>query len=113
MSPLIVHTTIDPKFVKKYCASYSLLNALHSQYNSRCFLSHILQGLFQCIKSRDSPVGIALGYGLDRRCSRVRFPAGAGDFSLHHSVQNGSGAHSASYPMGTRVSFPGGKTAGS
>jgi hypothetical protein len=32
-------------------------------------------------KSRDSSVGIALGYGLDERGSRVRFPAGAGKFS--------------------------------
>jgi hypothetical protein len=31
----------------------------------------------------------------------VRFPAGAGNFSLHHRVQNGSGAHPASYPMDT------------
>jgi len=30
----------------------------------------------------------------------------------NHSVQNGSGAHTASYPMGTRGSFPGGKAAG-
>jgi hypothetical protein len=45
-------------------------------------------------------VGIALGYGLDDRGSRVRFPAGAGNFSLHHRcVQNGSGAHPACYPM--------------
>jgi hypothetical protein len=29
-------------------------------------------------------------------------PAGAGNFSLHHHVQNGSGTHPASYPMGTR-----------
>jgi hypothetical protein len=35
-----------------------------------------------------------------------------GYFSLHHRVQNGSGAHPASYPMGTRGSFPGGKAAG-
>jgi hypothetical protein len=48
-------------------------------------------------------------YGLDDRGSRVRFPAGAGNFSLHHRIQNGSGAHPASYPMGTRGSFPGGK----
>jgi hypothetical protein len=60
-------------------------------------------------ESRDSSVGIALGYGLDDRGSRVRLPAGAGNFSLHHRVQNGSGAHPASYQMGTRVSFPGGK----
>jgi hypothetical protein len=53
--------------------------------------------------SSDSAVGIALGYGLDDRGSRVRFPAGAG---------NGSGALPASYPLGTRVSFLGRKAAG-
>jgi hypothetical protein len=63
-------------------------------------------------KSRDSSVGIALGYGLDGRGSRVRFPVGAGNVSLHHRVQNGSGAHPASYPRGTRGSFSGGKAAG-
>jgi hypothetical protein len=58
-------------------------------------------------ESRDSSVGIALGYGLDDRYSRVGLPAGAGNFSLHHRVQNGSGADSASYPMGNDGSFPG------
>jgi hypothetical protein len=61
-------------------------------------------------ESRDSSVGIALGYGLDKRGSRVRFPAGAGNFSLHHRVQNGSGSHPAFYPMATRGSFLGGKS---
>jgi len=42
----------------------------------------------------------------------VRFPSGAGYFYLHHRVQKGSGAHPASYPMGTRYSFAGGKAAG-
>jgi hypothetical protein len=60
-------------------------------------------------KSRGSSVGIALGYGLDDRRSRVRIPAGTGNFSLHHRFQNGSGTHPASYPMGTEGSFPGGK----
>jgi hypothetical protein len=63
------------------------------------------------LKSRDSSVGIALGYRLDDRGSRVRFPAEAGNFSLHR-VQNGSAAHPASYPMGTRGCFPGGNAAG-
>jgi hypothetical protein len=63
-------------------------------------------------KNRDSLVGIALGYGLEDRGSRVRFPAGAGNFSLHHRVQNGSGVHPASYPMDTRGSFPEGKAVG-
>jgi hypothetical protein len=59
-----------------------------------------------------SSVGIALGYGLDDRGSRVRFPAGAGNFSLHYRIQSGSGVHPASYPMGTEGFFPGGKAAG-
>jgi hypothetical protein len=63
-------------------------------------------------KSRDSSVGIALGYGLDDRGSKVQFPARAGNFSLHRRDKNGSGAHPASYSMGTRGSFPGDKAAG-
>jgi hypothetical protein len=60
-----------------------------------------------------SSVGIALGYGLDDCVSRVRFPTGVGNFSLlYYHVQNGSGAHPASYPMGTRGSFPGDRAAG-
>jgi hypothetical protein len=38
--------------------------------------------------------------------------AGTENFSLHHRVQTGSGAHRASYPMGKRGSFPEGKVAG-
>jgi hypothetical protein len=64
-------------------------------------------------ESRDSSVGIVLSYGLDDWRSRVRFPAGVGNFSLHHRVQNSSGAHPDSYPMGKRGSFPGVKAAGS
>jgi hypothetical protein len=63
-------------------------------------------------RSRDSSLGIALGYGLDDWGSRVRFPAGAGNFSPHHRVQNGSEAHPTSYPRGTGGSFPGVKAAG-
>jgi hypothetical protein len=61
--------------------------------------------IFLFLKSRDSSVGIALGYRLDDRGSRVAFPEGAGNFSLHHRVQNGSGVHPASYPVATRGSF--------
>jgi hypothetical protein len=56
-------------------------------------------------------VVVVVVVGLDDRGSMVRFPTGAGNFSLHHRVQNGSGAHPASYLMGTRGSFPGGKAA--
>jgi hypothetical protein len=63
-------------------------------------------------KNHNSSVGIALGYELDHQGSRVRFPAGDGNFSLHHRVQNGSGSHPASYPMDIRGSFPGSKAVG-
>jgi len=53
-------------------------------------------------RGRDSS---ALGYGLDGR--GVRVPIGAENFSPHHRVQNGSGAHRPSYPIGTRGSFSG------
>jgi hypothetical protein len=48
--------------------------------------------------SRDSSVGIPMGYGWT---VGFRFPAGARDFSLLHSVQTESVAHPASYPVGT------------
>jgi hypothetical protein len=52
-----------------------------------------------------------LYYGLDYRGSTVRLPEGTGNFSLHHRVQNGSGAQPSSHTMGTRGSFRGGKAA--
>jgi hypothetical protein len=52
--------------------------------------------------SRDSSVGIGTRLPAGRLVSRVQFLAGAGNFSLHHRVRNGSGAHPASYPMGIR-----------
>jgi hypothetical protein len=63
-------------------------------------------------KEEDGSVGIALGYGLDDRGSTVRFPEEAGNFSLNHRVQNSSGAHPTSCPMGTTGSFRGSKAAG-
>jgi hypothetical protein len=55
---------------------------------------------------------IAIAIALGDRDYRVRFPAEVGNFSLHHRVQNGPGAHPASYPMSTRGSFPGVKRPG-
>jgi hypothetical protein len=59
-------------------------------------------------KSRGSSGSIVSDYGMDDRAIEVRSPTGA-DFSSSPCVQTGSGAHPASYPMGTRGSFPGGK----
>jgi len=45
--------------------------------------------------------------------SRVQFLAGimTGSLSLHHHVHTSFGAHPASYPMGTMVSYPMSKAA--
>jgi hypothetical protein len=60
-------------------------------------------------RSRDSSVGIATGHALDGRGSIL---VRGKRFSLIHSIQTSSGAHPASYPMGTGVSFPAGKAGG-
>jgi hypothetical protein len=55
--------------------------------------------------------GLAQWYsaGLRAEWPGFRVLIGSGNFSLHRSVQTDSGPHPASYPMGTRVSFPGDK----
>jgi hypothetical protein len=52
----------------------------------------------QILRSQESSVGIATSYSKDRRIE-VRFPVVARDFSHLHSIQIGSGDHSASYPL--------------
>jgi hypothetical protein len=96
---------IHKKFALKGQKSYSKLSLLHC-------LKKTFSHSFAVKESSDSSVGMALGCGLDDRGSRFRFPAGAGNFSLHHRVQNGFGTHPASYPMGTGGSFCGDKATG-
>jgi hypothetical protein len=59
--------------------------------------------------------GVGIAQSVQRRATGwttgVRFPAGQ-DFSLLHSVQTGSGAHLAPYPMDTGDPFLRGKAAG-
>jgi len=49
-------------------------------------------------KNRDNSVDIDTGYGLGDRGSRDRFPAGVGNFSLHHPLQTGSGGQPSLLP---------------
>jgi hypothetical protein len=60
----------------------------------------------QLYKSRDRSLGVATRLQAADRGCRVRFLAEAGNFSLYHRVQNDSGTHPASYPMGTGYVFP-------
>jgi hypothetical protein len=61
------------------------------------------------IWSRVSSGSIVSDKWLDDRAIGVRSPAEAKDFFSILCVQTGSGAHPASYPMGTAGPFPGGK----
>jgi hypothetical protein len=96
----------------KTCPVLTTHKTMKTQGGVEVLLHIVLTSALYEGESRDNSVGIALGYGLDDRGSRIRFPEGAGNFSLHHRVQNGSGDHPAFYPMGTRGFFPGGKVAG-
>jgi hypothetical protein len=59
--------------------------------------------------------GAGISQSIQRRITcwtaEIRLPAGARDFCLLNSVQTGSEALPASYPMGTGVSFRGSKAA--
>jgi hypothetical protein len=59
--------------------------------------------------NRSSSVSIVSDYGLDDRAIEVRSSKEAEDFSSSPYVQTGSGAHPASYPIGTGGPFPGSK----
>jgi hypothetical protein len=73
-------------------------------------LAHISLLLFFCLIWRAGItqfVWLATGW-----TAGVRFLVGKRDFSLQHSVQIGSWAHTTSYLMGTVGSFPGSNAAG-
>jgi hypothetical protein len=85
---------------------------IHSETHQLTSLIILYLFIFSSFQDPGQLSGIALGYGLDDGGGGVHVPAGAWNFSLHHRFQTGSGAHPASYPMGTRGSFPGGRAAG-
>jgi hypothetical protein len=68
-------------------------------------IGFILMSMLCKIGSRGSSVSIVSGYGLDDRAIVVRSPAKG--FSCSLCVQTGSGAHPASFPVGTGGPFPG------
>jgi hypothetical protein len=81
-----------------------------SSVNEGSYVS-VIETSFYCL-SRDSSVGIVTGYGLDDRMIGVPFLAGAGNFFSSPPRTDRLVAYPASYPMGTGVSFPGGKASG-
>jgi len=83
----------------------TFLNNIRQTSPTSCCFLFLTSKYFSTAPCSQTGAAIALGYCLDDRGSRVRFPAEAGNFTLQHRVQNGSGAHSTSYPMGIGGSF--------
>jgi hypothetical protein len=81
-------------------------------YSVHHFPTKMLYCFYPVFKSCDISVSIAPIYGLDDWGCGVWFLVWPGNVSLYHHIQNGSGVHPASYAMGIRDSFPGGKAAG-
>jgi hypothetical protein len=108
---LVVFTATPQRAPWIRLSKFYAIDLEYERTGNKANLNLVFLCLCGLVKSRDNSVGIALGYGLDNRGSRVRFLAGAGNFSLHHRVQTGSGAHPAPYPMGTRGCFSGDKAA--
>jgi hypothetical protein len=80
---------------------------------SLCYIFTFLWFLILSFLSSILRTGITQWYSARLRTgwSWVRVPTWGGNLSPHHRVQNGSGIHPASHPMGTRDSFPGSKAA--
>jgi len=87
---------------KNICGSNASTHSIRSAVILITELSWILHRIMSWLKSND------------HRRSSVSIKTRGNDeiFSLHHCAQTGSGAYPASYPMGNRGSFPGGKAAG-
>jgi hypothetical protein len=66
---------------------------LSSMRRSSCLLNfrEVLHAVFRTARAVIAQSVQRLGYGVDGRGSRFRFPTWAGNFSLHHRVQRGSG----------------------
>jgi len=64
---------------------------------------------FQNLPPAPPPTGAAVAQLVWRLVYGLEGHAGAGNFSLHHRFQTGSGVYPASYPIGTRGSFSEGK----
>jgi hypothetical protein len=86
------------------CLLHSFVKKARSFFNS-CLVTvinneHLLSLLSNSLGDGTAPwCSAGLGDGI----SGVRITSGGWEFSLYHHVQTGSGAHTASYTMGTRA----------
>jgi hypothetical protein len=95
---MVTRDPLNMNRISLLCIIYSCTMSVNS-LNSYVFASG----------SRGSSGSTVSYYGLEDRAIEVRSPTGAEDFSCSPFVQNGSGAHPASYPVGTGGFSPRGK----
>jgi hypothetical protein len=102
---LLPHSALSP-FPNRCCHGHTTWLTISDRtiHFKNQFHNTVLDLHIKCFSSGS----IVSDYGLDDRAIEVRSPTGV-DFSSSPYVQTGSGAHPASYPMGTGGSFPGGK----
>jgi hypothetical protein len=115
--PYLPHPSNMPRSSLLNFPNLTILSELYQHDVRRCVIprtDHFLHTSFSNSVINVLRGGIAQWYSSRLRAgwSGVRIPAGAGNFSLHHRIQTGSGAHGASYSMGSRRSSPGGKAVG-
>jgi hypothetical protein len=79
----------------------------HNRNSKIAIVAKLLGQIYSCSRGIFKRWPRAMGWVI-----RVWIPVGAGNYTSHHCVQTSSGAHPASYPTGTRGSFPGGKAVG-
>jgi hypothetical protein len=111
----VVLDTIRTGFVKPRAVRGSVCALETYQWCGEFSFAYISASKYKCFLSGNVDIILnqyLLSQGLDDRGPRVRFPAGAVNFSLYHRVQSGSETNPASYPMDTEDSFPGGRAAG-
>jgi hypothetical protein len=105
----LIHTLHTISLKSILILSPSILTNERRRMAQRCVCVCVCVYIYIYTWSRGSSGSIVSDYGLDDRTVEVRSPTEAEDFSSIPCVQTGSGAHPASYPMGTGGSFPAGK----
>jgi hypothetical protein len=80
-----------------------------SGQSSQHFYTYWKFRLWFCLQEPSNSVSIVSDYRLDDRATGIRSPAEKKDISSSLCVQTDSGAHPASYTVGTGSLFPGAK----
>jgi hypothetical protein len=101
------------------CTDFMLIIVIHTytQWIWNALLIYVINNWLKYLKRLNNFTEYGHFCEADSRSAtswlcRGSSPGRGGNVSLHHRVHTGTVCHPASYPMGTRGSFPGGKATG-